>query len=323
MAVMMGVAMLAPAACNGIWGNEPGHLVDLTDAGALPVEATAPNEASLEDRADREDHAAPDGLDASDGGPDGPTDAGWSPAVLGPAVSLWLDGDRGLMTTACTSGTCVVIWGDQSGHGNNAFVNFEEATAPAVSPTTYSGHQALRFDGSSTSFTVADTPSLQASGACTVIAVAAEQRAFHVGGFYSKTGLDYPYEGIALWGSYTGGFPHGTAAVQVDINQFITSATGGLDDGKLHLFAAIFDGGQASLIVDDAPPEWVTVSVTPPFGAPGAAAFVGGNPLGGQVLVGDIAEVIVLTRGLDETEWAWMREYLGSKYYGVLFSGTP
>jgi hypothetical protein len=303
---MTGVATVAAAACNGVLGNEPGYLVDPTDGS--PAEAAAPSDAGQ------------DGLDSSlEGGPpntqaDAQPDGGWTPAGLGAALALWLDGDRGVTTTACASNSCVAIWADQSGNGNTAYVDLERASPPVVAPATYNGHRALRFDGSSTSFTVADAPSLQPSGSCTIVAVAAEQRAFHQGALYSKTALDYPYVGIALWGSYTGGFPHGAAVVQVDFNQYAASPNGGIDDAKLHLFAGIFDGARLSLVVDDAPPVSISATVPPPFGAPGVAAFVGGNPAGGQVFIGDIAEVILVGRTLDATEWAAMRAYLNAKY---------
>jgi hypothetical protein len=300
-------------ACNGIFGTELGHFVGPANEGP---EDAAPD-ADVADHVDDAVETAVDDARESSVSHDAQADvdAGtWTPAALGSALALWLDSDRDVTTTACTPSPCVTKWADQSGNGNDAVLDTQRASAPSWVASLYSGHGAVRFDGNTTSLTIADVASLRLGTACTVLAVAAEQNASHEGAFYNKTSLVGPYTGIALWGSYTPNLAHGTAATQVDINQFVTTAGGGLDDGKLRVFAAMFDGVALSLSVDRGVAASTPVTLTEPLGAPGTPAYIGGNPAGNQVLVGDIAEVILLTKALDSGEWAKMYAYIDAKY---------
>jgi hypothetical protein len=299
-------------ACNGLFGTELGHLVG--PANGEPEEPSA--DADVADQVNDTIQAA--ALDASESSvsEDARADvdaAGWTPAALGSALSLWLDGDRGVSSTPCTPSPCVTRWADQSGYGNDAILDSLTAVAPSWEASLYNGHGSVRFDGGSTSLTIADAVSLQVGVACTVLAVGAEQSASHEGAFYNKTAPAFPYGGIALWGSYTTNFLHGTPAAQVDINQYVTS-TGGLDDGKLRVFVTTFDGTTLSLIVDNGVPAWTRVTLTESLGAAGVPARIGGNPAGNQVLVGDIAELILVTKALDSDEWAKMYAYVDAKY---------
>jgi hypothetical protein len=305
----------ATLACNDLLGNRPGHLVDA----AVGVDA----EADATDAAD----AAYEGLDAVSGeaeaspipeattGLDAPGDpVGWSPSALGPALALWLEGDRGVTTAPCAPNMCVTRWADRSGNANDAFLDQQLGNPPVQVPGLYNGHGALRFDGSATTLVVDDSLSLQIGSAFTILAVAAEPHAFHEEAFYTRTAGNYPYSGIGLWGNYTGSQPHGTAAVQIDMAQYVVSTDWGLDNEKLRLFAATLDGMNLSLIVDNGLPVTMPVTYTPPLGPTGAMGFIGGDPLGGQVLAGDLAELILVTRTLDASEWALMRGYIQAKY---------
>lgn len=314
-----GPAMLA--ACNSILGNQAGHLGGDADAGDASVEGGRGDSAEQPDApypdvsADvRTDVArdAPGAADAHDASVD--VDAGWTPLALGPALTLWLDGDQGITPVTCGSATCVSAWADQSGNGNDAIWNSGTATAPLAEPALYSGHGAVRFDGNSTSLTVADAPSFAIASGFSIVGVGAQPHAFHIAGFYSKTQIGNPYEGVGLWGSYTTNFQDGTGAVQVDINQYVVTPAGGFDDSKLHVFAAMFDGANLSLSVDEGVPVSRAVSVTPGLGAPGVPGFVGGNPGGGQTFNGDIVEIILVGRILQTTEWSMLYAYLAAKY---------
>jgi hypothetical protein len=303
--------------CNAILLNEPGRLLG-GDAGddAAPLgdgSVSSGSSGGLHDGS-----IADASSDANDAGTTGPTiptsaDAGWALA-LGSSLSMWLDSDRGMTTGPCGGDTCVTRWADQSGNGNDAIADYAAAIPPRLSSALYQGHQALRFDGNATSLLVADSTSMALNGGYTLVAVASESRAFHEGALYAKTSSIYPFVGVALWGSYVSGLPHGTGAVQVDMNQFLTSNLSGLDDGTLRMFASTFDSQTVRLFVDDTPPGDLRVSLSAALGAPGAFAFIGGNPGGGQVFAGDIVELLLVSRSLDSTEWAAMRAYLHAKY---------
>jgi hypothetical protein len=61
-------------------------------------------------------------------------------------------------------------------------------------------------------------------------------------------------------------------------------------------------------------PASLAVTVMPPLGAPGVPAYIGGNPVSGQVFSGDIAEIIFVAKSLDAMESTMMYAYLQSKY---------
>jgi hypothetical protein len=307
-------AFVAGTACNAIFGNEPGHLVGEAGAGYGGDDGVVESGDALPaSDADAEGEAGND-ADAGDAEADGSAPDAWTPASLGSGLVLWLDGDRDVSTMSCGQAACVTRWFDQSSAHNDAIVELETASPPMRTPALYRGHAALRFDGSSTSLTVPDAPSLQIQNAWVILVVAAQQRAFHQGAFYSKTALAGPYAGLAFWGSYVSQYPHGAPAVQVDIGQFVVWPTGGFDDGKLHVFLANFDGESLSLIVDRQAPTSVTVNASSAVAAPGVPAYIGGNPGSGQVFIGDIAEIILATRSLDAGEWSMVYAYLAAKY---------
>jgi hypothetical protein len=281
----IGALVVPLAACNTLLGNQPGYLV------------------------------APDAL-ADDAGP-----APWTPASLGTDLVLWLVGDRGVETASCATGTCVTRWSDQSGNGNDA-----QVPAPFAPPLhrrdagLYGGHAALGFDGAQTALIVRDAQSLELTWDYTIIAVAAVRASStqNEGGLYSKTALGSPYAGPALWGSYVNGsvphLPAGVAGAQVDIFQFVVSRETGLDDGRLRVYATVFDGQTLTVRVDDgAPTIGQVVAARGTLAAPGTSSWVGGNAPG-QILNGDIAELMVVSRAIDETTWAQAWGYLSNRY---------
>ena len=85
---------------------------------------------------------------------------------MGSAVVLWLDGD----SNVTLAGGKVAAWGDKSSAGNSA-IQAASASRPAVSPTAYNGHKAIRFSACNV-LSIADATSLQwGTGGFTIAAV--------------------------------------------------------------------------------------------------------------------------------------------------------
>ncbi len=303
-----GSALLATAvllcACNEVLSNRSGRIADDADAGGAASDSGAVD-ASLPD-------ARADAAVKTDAG-----DASSFPTMLGGSLVLWLDGDDGLFTSPCDAGACVEQWLDRSGFHNDAFPGTNGAIAPITSHDL-PGHVGVRFDGSLTSLAIASTPSLEITGSFAVLAVAAEQPSTHIGGIYNKTSYTYPYAGLALWGAYANPsmpMEMGQVAAQVDINQYVRGAEANQDDRTLRLYGTLFDGKTLSVRVNGHGPSSATVYVDKgSLAATGQFAVIGGNPQSVQVFQGDIFEVMVVARTLDEAEWATALAYFAARY---------
>jgi hypothetical protein len=301
-------------ACNSVLGNRPGDLVDGGADDAAP-------EIGTEAAADASSESVPAEASPEAPAPEAPTP--WDPSSLGAALVLWLDGDHDITTASCAPSECVQVWGDRSSYGNDASPP-AGSPAPTFVPSQYNGHGAVRFDGEFTSLAVADVPSLQFANGYAILGVVAEQPASQQGTVYGKTAPGYPYAGPALWVDYFNqgaGIPatDGYAAAQVDYTQFILSNQLHLDDGTLRVYGVNFDGEVLTLHAGDAAPVTMTVTVAPgSLQAIGKDAYVGGPPNGvastSQIVLGDIAELLVVNESLDDPGWASAIAYLKAKY---------
>jgi hypothetical protein len=303
------VATASGIACNSIFGNEAGYLVDM-DAMPAGDAAGAESDASAQLEAGALADDAHDGNPVADARPD--RDGPWTPASFGADLALWLDGDRGVTSAPCEGGVCVSHWADQSGKGNDATPTIPEIP-PALSPVTYRGHSAIRFDGNQTSLDIADNASLQFQSGVTIVGVAAmAPAATQQGGIYGKTEVLYPYRGAALWVNYANNsIPNGRAAAQVEYNQAIGVGSG-YYDGTLRAYAMIFDGTNLEVRVNQDLPA--ALQAAGEIVALGADAYIGGRPNQSQVFLGDIAEVIVVGKGLKSNEYLQAYGYLKAKY---------
>jgi hypothetical protein len=299
-------AALAPA-CNSVFGNAPGYLVDTDAALAKDGDTPSPPDAVADAGGLTE---AGDGSSIPDAASE--ADAAWTPGSFGADLALWLDGDRGVMTAPCDAGACVSMWADQSSHGNDAKPLVSYAP-PLRSPTLFNGHGALHFDGSQTSLVISDNASLQFQNGLTVVAVAAMNPATHTGGIYGKSVIPPPFQGAALWVNYARtGVPasNGRVAAQIDYTQSAFT-DGGYADSALRVYAMLYDGAVLEVRVNHETP--FAVAASGPIDATGTPAYIGGRP-STQVWFGDIAEVIVVRRGLSEGEYARAYAYLTAKY---------
>jgi hypothetical protein len=229
---------------------------------------------------------------------------------------VWLDGDAGMSTTPCGSATCIDSWSDRSGNGNDAFLA-AGGTAPILAQSVFHGHSAATFDGASTgtaSLGIADAPSIEFAGGYTIIVVARQDATTspHVGALYGKTNPAAPYTGPFLAVDFITSTQ--AAGTQTDIDEPVISSETNLD-GALHVYTAGYDGaGHLSVRVDDDAPTVGTVSVTGSLGEPGVAAYIGGRPGSGQVVSGEIAEVLALNAAISASQWSSTYAYLQAKY---------
>jgi hypothetical protein len=307
-------AVSSASACNAILGNEHGHLEALDGGIDVAVDGGGDAQSAGDALPDGpRDANAPDAQDTTD-------DAGpWAPTSFGTSLAMWLDGNEGLSTEICNGMRCAVIWADQSGNGNDARPPFASA-APAVHAAMYNGHGALRFDGATTSLLIDDSFSTEVSGGYAIFGVAAESSsaAHQQGDIFSKTALGIPFSGPALWVNYANTGIDGTegrAGAQVDFYQFVASGQTHLDDGMLRLYSTTFDGTTLTARVNDGAPSQVAVTVTPgSLRAVGETSSVGGRLNTNQLFLGDIAEVILVTRTITPLEWSRTYEYLKLKY---------
>lgn len=258
------------------------------------------------------------------GGSDGPAgDApSWTPASLGSALAVWLRGDKGITTTPCTTGTCVTVWADQSGHHNDATSAAAGGTPPLYTTDRY-GNPSVAYDGGTTgtaSLAIADSASIEFAGAYTIIAVAlqtSENVPGHVGAIYGKTSMAGPFGGPYLAIDYDNGGAvpaDGRAGAQIDFNNVVASAESSLD-GTLHVFSTVYDAnGHLSVRVDDAAPTTVSATPSGPLTAVGQPAYIGGRPGSSQVVRGTIAEVIAVNSAISPADWSNAYAYLKSRY---------
>jgi len=304
--------LLAAQACSGLelaiptdGGGADGATRDAghesaTPEGSTDAAADAPREAAFDAPTD----VSPDVEEAG---------ATWSPASLGSAMVLWLDGDQGVSTAACGQATCIQSWADQSGHGNDAFVA-AGGTAPTLAQGAFHGHSAATFDGGTASLGIADGSSIEFTGGFTILVVAVQNTTTspHLGALFGKTNPGAPYAGPFLAVDYVASTQ--AAGAQLDIDDPVVSSETNLD-GVLRAYTVVYDGAsQLSLRVNDDPPTVGTLTAPGPLTAPGTAAYIGGRPGSGQVVAGSIAEVIAMNAPITTSQWTSAWAYVQSKY---------
>jgi len=312
-ALTLAAIALIATACNAVIGNELGHLEAKEDAS--PDGSPMIADAAMVDAP--KDVGAPD-----DGAADADTDAGpWSPLAFGTSLGIWLDADRGISTTICGGVRCAVIWADQSGNGNDARPPMVSA-APIIHANAYNGHSALTFDGATTSLAIDDSISSEITGGFAIIAVAATAAStkHQLGDIYSKTGNPLPFAGPGLFVNYSMAGVDGSdgrIGSQVDFYQYIVSAEAHLDDGALRVYTSTFDGTKnLSMRVNDGPPSTIaTMGVASgSLRASGIASSVGGRLGTQQLFLGDIAELLLVTRATTPAEATQAYAFLKAKY---------
>ena len=233
-------------------------------------------------------------------------------------VVLWLKSDQGVV--ADSSGN-ISQWSDQSGYGNNAL----QATT-GIQPQflgTPSGMQAVHFDGISQYLQVPNSSSLTLDGDVTVYAVFSADGLTQAQDLISKTGgaanaysnnmpapfdLQIPTTGKPsfVWGNQGVGGSYvavGSIASVVTANQF-------------YIITCVVRGTNITTYVN----EMITANSAPYLGGPADA----GNPMrlgiradaqaGAPKLMGYMAEAMIISGTLTDSDRLAIDSYLGSKY---------
>src|SRR5262249_24680140 len=104
---------------------------------------------------------------------------------------------------------------------------------------------------------------------------------------------------------------NGRAAAQIELFQAVWTGSG-YWDGTLRVYGMVFDGTSLAVRVNAELPS--VVAAQGPIAAVGTDGYVGGRQGARQNVAGDIAEVIVVGRGMSEVEYARTYDYLAAKY---------
>src|SRR2546430_1104378 len=103
-------------------------------------------------------------------------------------LQLWLEAGGGVTTNA---GGGVMLWADQSGHGNNA-APFDDTGAPLWVDNAANGKPVLRFDGAGDYLEVPSTPSVAITGDIASFFVVKFDDFAALRGVWAKTDINFP-----------------------------------------------------------------------------------------------------------------------------------
>ena len=234
------------------------------------------------------------------------TGAGTNTAPVTDSLQLWLKADAGVTAGADKS---VTLWKDQSGVGNDA-AQPDTTLAPLLVDSAINGKPALRFDGVDDYLDVASTPSLAITG--------------DIASFFVVRFDDFAnYRSI--WGKTSSNVPRPNDYYLV-IGSGIPRFYRGTEDGGVNAFA---DGGKVSagnyvLLGFSQTGSTVThyqngpatgtgqINITPTDS--GLPLKVGSRDDLFTKMKGDIAELLIYSKGLSDTERVALESYLGTKY---------
>jgi hypothetical protein len=239
-------------------------------------------------------------------------------------LKVWLDADR---IAPVAEGTEVPLWPDASGNGLNGLPRGSVSSGTYVS-NAIAGHAAVRFDYAANAryFEVAWGPS--DGNDLTVFAVArTHPRNWPTAGSLFKpiVASGDPGYGNGLFCLYgvRGGVLQADASaagcggrgVQND-DAFTSGGNGILDNGRFHVLSMRMAGTLATNKLTEcwfdgsAGESWQQALADPVNGN----IWIGAAPGAGRNFHGDIAEVIIYDRGLDDGERRAVEEYLLRKY---------
>jgi hypothetical protein len=255
---------------------------------------------------------------ATDSGVVPDTSVPWDPSQIAGLV-LWLDADS---VVANVNGH-VDAWSDKSPSKNDAKAANEAQKATLLTGGVgINGHQALRFDGTTSFYTIADSASLQWSQSFVIEAVFRHPpaSAAELGAIYNKqtaTALNNPM-GPSLNVGASMAYPGYPTFVDFQLapNSDITSdaSDGGLPPGA-HRVRAAWDAATNTLSIQaDTQPTVQAVKAITGYGAAGHDAKIGVDP-NGFYLKSDLAEVVAIAGNtVAPGDVVKLQTYLDKKY---------
>ena len=234
----------------------------------------------------------------------GPSGSGsFSPLSIA-GLQLWLKADAGLytdaaMTTPAVNDADVVGgWADQSGNGNHA-TQATTANKPLLKLAVVNGKPVVRFDGADDLLqTISNMPA--ANSPLSIFAVV-------------NPGAAVVHEHIIAWGTWN---------TQLAVLRFGNANLGGfqVNGGTLwvagfaantwYLFAGVYDATNAVMRRNGA----VVGTAARTGTAPAGRANIGANLISGDLLLGDLAELLVYSTEIAGTELINLEAYLNTRY---------
>jgi hypothetical protein len=306
------------AACGG---QEATHATSEAGVGAdAPLDVVAPIDAGPGDQSSPPDvgttldaSAEADAIVEAEAGGCDPSTVAWFPSAL-PGLVLWLDAAAGI---TAAPGSPVSQWSDQSPAHNNALqptIGYQ----PILMFGSIGGLPGVRFNGSQTFLSVADSTTLQwGTGDFALVAVATFSNTNISQMLYQKSPLAAPYNAPALYVNSEKPMQDTTATAQVSEYVFATSKNNGLQ-GAPHLFTGRRFGSTVEIRVDGASQGQSAIPMPIDVSAPGQPAMIGHNGYnprpGFQALQGDIAELIAVQGTLADADLRKLECHLLLKY---------
>lgn len=248
-------------------------------------------------------------------------DAGsWTPDRVNGLV-VWLDGETNVVVTT----NRVTAWGDKTNFNNSASLDALFAPGPTLVRDAANGHPVVRFavDGTScNALKIADNATLHFGALGFTVAVVGS---FHslpeASNFVTKADKDVPHPGFLVRGS-TGSGNRTFFRGQLDLDNYLLSKQDNVGDRKLHLVVfRRLDERTLDIRVDGTAKDAKTnLDASVVYSSSlGADLQLGGRRFTDEqvysnCLDGDIAEVLVASRSLDNTEVGFLEAYLRTKF---------
>lgn len=225
----------------------------------------------------------------------------FSPASIA-GLAAWLKADAGTSTT--TDGAAISQWNDQSGNARHA-VQAVGGSQPQYKAAILNGLPVVRFGGAA----FLDLPAFVLPSAYTIFAVALSS-----GGVLPESIFDADFNSAPRMFQFrfnTGVIEH--IAFNTALSAFTDSQAAVIS--AAHLLVGRVDPTTVQTWVDNTSDG--STALTGTANSASAAIRIGGHPVGGQLMTGDIAEILYYDSALSTTDRQSVQTYLKAKW------GTP
>ena len=222
-------------------------------------------------------------------------------------LQLWLEAGGGVTTNA---GGGVMLWADQSGHGNNA-APFDDAGAPLWVDNAANGKPVLRFDGAGDYLEVPSTPSVAITGDIASFFVVKFDDFAAFRGVWAKTDINFPAptDYYTLPGS---GIPRAFRGDSTLTSLASVDGAGRLTTNTYLVLGFNQAGPVFTHYLNGAPFGSGQMNVTP--ADVGKPLRIGTRDDFATQMKGDIAELLIYDTALNSADLKSLAAYLGGKY---------